>query len=149
MASAIEEDILIEAPVDVVWRAVTEPAQLARWFADDVELEPTPDCEGTLTFHYGERSLTYQVAVRAVEPERLFSYRWQHPRGATAAEGNSTLVEFTLSPEGGGTLLRVVETGVEEMDWPADQQYRYANEHSDGWVHYFGRLHDHLAGQPG
>src|SRR3954469_21102213 len=114
MASAIEQDILIEAPVDVVWRAVTEPAQITKWFADDVELEPTPDYEGTLTFHYGQRSQTYQVTVRAVEPERVFSYRWQPPRGTTAAEGNSTLVEFTLSPEGGSTLLRVVETGVEE-----------------------------------
>jgi uncharacterized protein YndB with AHSA1/START domain len=146
MAAMIEQDVLIEAPVEVVWRAVTEAGQLARWLAAEVEMEATPDYEGTMTFHYGERSQTYQITVRAVEPERMFSYRWMHPRGATAVEGNSTLVEFTLTPADGGTWLRVLETGVEEMGWPPDQKYRYADEHNDGWTHYFGRLHDHLAG---
>jgi uncharacterized protein YndB with AHSA1/START domain len=35
----IEQDILIAAPVDVVWRTVTEPDQVARWFADDADPE--------------------------------------------------------------------------------------------------------------
>ena len=34
----IEREILIEAPVEVVWRAITEPDQISQWFADRVEL---------------------------------------------------------------------------------------------------------------
>ncbi|MCW2890124.1 MAG: hypothetical protein JWL58_6986 [Streptosporangiaceae bacterium] len=44
-------------------------------------------------------------AVRGAE--RSFSYRWQHPPGVAAGEGNSLLVEFTLTCEGDGTRLRV------------------------------------------
>ena len=34
----IEREILIEAPVKVVWRTITEPDQMSQWFADKVEL---------------------------------------------------------------------------------------------------------------
>jgi len=34
----IERQILIEAPVKVVWRTITEPDQISQWFADKVEL---------------------------------------------------------------------------------------------------------------
>ena len=35
----IEREIVIDAPADVVWRTITEPEQIAQWFADRVELE--------------------------------------------------------------------------------------------------------------
>ena len=34
----IEREILIEAPPRVVWRTITEPAQMSLWFADRVDL---------------------------------------------------------------------------------------------------------------
>ena len=52
--------------------------------------------------------------VVAVEPPTRFAYRWapfKDPGGEEPVEGNSTLVEFTLQPEGDGTRLRVVESG--------------------------------------
>jgi uncharacterized protein YndB with AHSA1/START domain len=30
----IEREVLIEAPVEVVWRTITEPDQMSQWFAD-------------------------------------------------------------------------------------------------------------------
>jgi uncharacterized protein YndB with AHSA1/START domain len=36
---AIEREILIEAPADVIWRTITEPDHIARWFADRVQLD--------------------------------------------------------------------------------------------------------------
>ena len=35
----IERDIEIEAPVEVVWRTITEPEQISSWLSDVVELE--------------------------------------------------------------------------------------------------------------
>ena len=35
---AIEREVLIEAPVEVVWRTITDPGQMSQWFADRVEL---------------------------------------------------------------------------------------------------------------
>ena len=63
-------------------------------------------------------------------------------------QGNSTLVEFTLSPEGDGTRLRVVETGVEQLGWAAEQQQGFVEEHGSGWLTYLGRLSDLIARRP-
>jgi hypothetical protein len=75
------------------------------------------------------------------------SYRWQHPQGAPARVGNSLLVTFTLIPEGAGTRLRVVETGLEDMGWTRQEQDTYIAEHTHGWVTHLGKLRDHLAEQ--
>ena len=37
--------------------------------------------------------------------------------GVSPAEGNSVLVEFTLTAEGDGTRLRVVESGIQALEW--------------------------------
>jgi len=34
----VTREVLIEAPVEVVWRTITEPDQVSQWFADRVEL---------------------------------------------------------------------------------------------------------------
>jgi uncharacterized protein YndB with AHSA1/START domain len=61
------------------------------------------------------------------------------------------LVEFTLTPEGAErTRLRVVESGHELCDWPDAEKQRYADEHSEGWGDFLGRLVTLLAKrQPG
>jgi uncharacterized protein YndB with AHSA1/START domain len=84
---------------------------------------------------------TASLVVETVEPPRLFSFRWCHPDGEAPVPGNSVLVEFTLSPEGGErTRLRVSETGLQGIGWPAEQKASYAEEHRDGWAFFAGRL---------
>ena len=46
----IEREVEIEAPMDVVWRTITKPDQISRWFADRVELELKPGGRGYLAF---------------------------------------------------------------------------------------------------
>jgi uncharacterized protein YndB with AHSA1/START domain len=147
MAPTIEQEIVIDAPVDVVWRLLTDPAEVPRWFAQDVDVEPRAGYEGSVTFNENRGLQTIQVAVQAVEPPRAFTYRWQHPEGVAAAEGNSTLVEFTLFPEGDGTRLRVAETGVDRMDgWDAERRAAFADDHNEGWTLLIGRLRDRATG---
>ena len=50
LSDRIEREIRIDAPIDVVWSVVTEPAQITKWFSDSAELELAPGAEGTLTF---------------------------------------------------------------------------------------------------
>lgn len=47
---AIEREILIEAPIEVVWRTVTDADQLSQWFADRVELVVEPGARGFMEF---------------------------------------------------------------------------------------------------
>jgi len=133
---AIERDILVEAPADVVWRVVTEPEQMSQWFADRVDLVIEPGAHGYLGF--GDQG--GPVVVTAVEPPARFAFRWNYPPGEEPTAGNSQLVEFTLTPEGPErTRLRVTESGHERRDWPVAEQQRYADEHREGWGDFLGQ----------
>jgi uncharacterized protein YndB with AHSA1/START domain len=133
----IEREITIEAPVDVVWRTVTEPGQMSQWFADRVDLVIEPGAHGYMGF--GDQG--GPVVVEAVEPPTRFSFRWNHPRDEEPAAGNSMLVEFTLASEGPErTRLRVTESGHELRDWPEAEKRRYADDHQEGWGEFLDKL---------
>jgi uncharacterized protein YndB with AHSA1/START domain len=134
---AIQREVLIEAPVEVVWRTITEPDQMSLWFADRVELVVEPGAHGYMGF--GDQG--GPVVVESVEPPTRFSFRWNHPREEEPGVGNSMLVEFTLTPEGNErTRLRVAESGHELLDWPDAEKQRYADEHQEGWGEFLDRL---------
>jgi uncharacterized protein YndB with AHSA1/START domain len=134
---AIDRDILIEAPVEVVWHTITEPDQISQWFADEVDLVVEPGAHGYMTF--GDQG--GPVVVETVDPPTRFAFRWNHPRGEEPVAGNSQLVEFTLTPESDErTRLRVVESGHELRSWPEAEKQRYADEHQDGWGEFLDRL---------
>ncbi|MFY9929992.1 MAG: SRPBCC domain-containing protein [Streptosporangiaceae bacterium] len=134
---AIDRDILIEAPVEVVWHTITEPDQISQWFADQVDLVIEPGAHGYMKF--GDQG--GPVVVETVDPPTRFAFRWNHPRGEEPVAGNSQLVEFTLTPEGDErTRLRVVESGHELRAWPEATKQRYADEHQDGWGEFLDRL---------
>lgn len=131
----IEREIQIDAPPEVVWSAITEPEHVARWFGDAATLDARPGTEATFTW---DGDGTAHARVVTVEPPRVFAFRWmrwsiEHPAGAGLDESNSTLVEFTLAPEGEGTRLRVVESGFRALDVPEQTVLDYHGENSDGW----------------
>lgn len=132
----IEREIVIDAPVEVVWRTITEPDQITLWFADKVELEVKPGARGYMGF--GEPG--GPVMVETVDPPTRFSFRWNHPAGEEPTTRNSLLVEFTLVGEGEHTRLRVVESGLNPLPWPDVDKRRYAEEHNGGWGDFLDRL---------
>jgi uncharacterized protein YndB with AHSA1/START domain len=140
----IEREVVIEAPVEVVWRTITEPDQMSLWFADRVDLVVEPGARGYMQF--GDQG--GPVVVETVDPPTRFSFRWNYPRGEEPVAGNSMLVEFTLIPEGDErTHLRVVESGHELLAWPETDKQRYADEHREGWAEYLDRLAGVLTGR--
>ena len=138
----IEREILIDAPVEVVWRVVTEPDQMDRWFSEKAEFDPRPGAEGRIRM---SARTTYNIEVEAVEPNRRFAFRWVHPDGAKADESNSLLVEFTFHAQAGGTRLRVVESGLDTVDWSDDAKRDYFEGHTSGWPRLLSRLRDLIA----
>jgi len=137
--SQIEREILIEAPIDVVWRVVTEPDHIKQWFSEEAELDPREGGNGRLAFGEGQ---TFYLQIEAFEAPRRFAFRWVHPEGTKARPDNSMLVEFTLQPEAGNTRLRVVESGFDKIDWADEKKVKYLADHSRGWEFFLGRLRD-------
>jgi uncharacterized protein YndB with AHSA1/START domain len=142
----VERDVVIEAPIDVVWRTITEPDEIAKWFADRVELDLVPGGQGYMGFGEDQGG---PVVVETVDPPKLFSFRWNHPDGAQPVQANSWLVEFSLTSRGAeSTHLHVVETGDDVLAWPETEKARYAEEHDGGWAKFLDRLAGLFSGHP-
>lgn len=140
----VEREILIDAPIEVVWEVITEPAHVSGWFGEFAEIDLRPG--GRITHAWKEeRGLTEERGiVEKVEPPHCFSYRWIRGAEAEARDDNSTLVEFTLTVDGEGTGLRVVETGFSKLDWPEDERREDAESHREGWEHELGELREYV-----
>ena len=137
----IERETVIAAPVERVWALLTEAEHVGRWFCDDgAEIDLKRG--GTMVLRWAEHGVG-RARIVDLDPPRRFSYRWAAIRehwGEEPDESNSTLVEFTLSAEGDGTRLRVVDSGFEELDG-TDEQRRGAFEgNSEGWQIQLGNV---------
>jgi uncharacterized protein YndB with AHSA1/START domain len=139
----VERETLIDAPLEVVWGVVTEPAQITRWFTAAAELDLRPGGHGVLSW---ENHGPVHLRVERVERPHLFSFRWMYPEGSEPQEGNSMLVEFTLSDEDGKTRLRVVESGLAAVDWADGEKANYLDSHTRGWERHLGSLDAYMAG---
>jgi uncharacterized protein YndB with AHSA1/START domain len=143
----IEREVRIDASPETVYEVITSPAHLTEWWPDEAVVEATPGATGELVFGdrtSGDAHVPRLTVVDAV-PSRLFSFRWTHPEGEEAREGNSLLVTFELAPSGDGTLLRMTETGFREMGWEAAVLEATYRDHDGGWGFYMPRLVDYAA----
>ena len=98
----VRREIVLPADRGSVWRALTDPAHLGRWFANDVELDPRPGGRGVFRWANGEER---HALVERVEDERELSFEWADPDG-----GEPTTVTFTLDDAADGTRVTVVES---------------------------------------
>jgi uncharacterized protein YndB with AHSA1/START domain len=72
--------------------------------------------------------------MEKVDPPKYLAYRWNSAfPGEELREDNSTLVEFTLTPEAGGTRLRVVESGFAALPTSEENRRNVIKDHTAGW----------------
>src|SRR5438093_5595569 len=97
MHDRIERELLVPAPVDDVWPAVSEPGELSEWFGAEVELDVRPGGRGTFRWPDGtERG----AVVEEVDAPRRLAFRWlpfeRSTDGTHAVK--QTRVEIELEP---------------------------------------------------
>jgi uncharacterized protein YndB with AHSA1/START domain len=133
--ASIEREIHIDAPPEVVFDVVSQPAHIREWWGAESDVAPTAGATGELAWARGDNPRDHVTPVTVVvsEPPRTFSFRWTHPVGEVAVEGNSNLVTFELVPSGTGTLLRLTETGFRERGWEIAELERTYLDHTSGW----------------
>ncbi len=108
----IEKQIHINAPVERVWRALTDHHEFGQWFGVKIE---APFVAGQASTGHmtipGYEQVKWEAIVQEVDSERfLFAYTW-HPYAVETGRDYSqelpTRVEFRLQPSGRGTSLTV------------------------------------------
>lgn len=105
----VEVEIEVDAPVEAVWKALTDAQELANWFPLAARVKPGKG--GSIWLSWGP----------PVEGEGRIE-QWDPPRRLgwveTAFKEKSLAVDFHLEARGGRTLLRLVHSGFERgADW--------------------------------
>ncbi|MFJ8882897.1 SRPBCC domain-containing protein [Streptomyces sp. NPDC102402] len=127
----IERETLIAASPERVWSLVTQPGF---WVAEEASLTGTVAEEGATTVAKNAEYGDFPVYVEKVEPVTYVAYRWASAfPGEGLAGGNSTLVEFTLTPEGDSTRLRVVESGFAALAGSEELRAKAHEDNTGGW----------------
>ncbi|MBC3386887.1 SRPBCC family protein [Pseudomonas sp. SWRI12] len=132
----IERKILLKAPRSQVWRALANAEAFGQWFGVALEgkrFVAGERTQGQITYP-GYEHLIWDVAVERVEPERVFSFRW-HPYAVEPqvdySKESETRVLFELEDMDGGTLLKVVESGFNNI--PEARRLKAFRMDSRGW----------------
>lgn len=144
MRDTIEREITINAAIETVWRVVTQPEHITKWFGAKTEMDLQAGGEGTFTWDFGQAPFK----IVKVEQPHHFAYRWVAPDNKKANEANAILVEFNLSEEGEHTKLQIVEGGWNELDWANEDKTVYADGHEQGWTDFLSKIQAYAEGLP-
>jgi uncharacterized protein YndB with AHSA1/START domain len=101
-------EVVLPAPRDEVWRALTSLELLAAWFGEVVEMDPRT---GGAVFVREPDGSTRRGLVERVETGRALVFRWRRLAGAgrSLEVGQASRVAFELEDEGSSTRLTVTE----------------------------------------
>jgi len=92
-----------------VWKAITDPTELAMWFGDEAELDLRVGGEGAMTW---EKHGRYEMRIEELEPPRRIVWSWVGKGGVAFDDAETTRVEWELTErEHGGTTLYLRESG--------------------------------------
>jgi uncharacterized protein YndB with AHSA1/START domain len=154
----IEKKILLRAPRQRIWRALTDAAEFGSWFGArfDGPFTPGAHLRGVIVptgvdaevaqaqQPYADKP--FEITVEQVEPERLFSFRW-HPYAVEPDVDYSaeptTLIVFTLEEAPGGILLTVTESGFDSI--PLERRAKALEANEQGWGMQLKLIEKYLA----
>ncbi len=139
----IEKEIVLNAPLARVWRALADPTEFGTWFGIRLTGEFTEGASlhGQIT-NPGCEHMECTLQIVSVKPEHLFAYRWAPCPEKETAE-ITTLVEFTLEQHDQGTKVTVVESGFDQL--PADKRSETFLRNEGGWTQQLKNIEDYVA----
>lgn len=133
----IERSIVINAPRERVWRALSNAEEFGAWFGVNLagqQFQPGQRARGNFT-HCGYTDSLFDATIERIEPMELMSWHW-HPHAVDPAVDYSdeppTLVTLTLrDAPGNAVLLTVVESGFDRV--PPQRRRQAFEMNGAGW----------------
>lgn len=157
----IVRKILLRAPRERVWNAVSDSRQFGTWFGAEFNgtFVPGKSVNGKIVGTKMDAEVAarqkshsdrvFEFAIDRIEPQRLFSYRW-HPYavepGIDYSKEPMTLVVFELEDAPGGTMLTVTESGFDRI--PSERRAKAFERNGEGWTMQMTLIEKYLAAHP-
>jgi uncharacterized protein YndB with AHSA1/START domain len=135
MSDKIEKSIEINAPVERVWRALTDHQAFGEWFRVKIDQPFVPGQPQTGHMTYpGYEHFPWNAETVALEEPTRFAFTW-HPyaveEGVDYSGETPTLVEFRLEPTASGTRVTVTESGFDKI--PEHRREEALRSNTGGW----------------
>jgi len=157
----IEKQIMLRAPLDRVWRAISDAAEFGTWFGVEFDgqfapgasvsgrIVPTKVDDRVAKMQEPHSGMACDVKIERIEPMRLFSFRW-HPyaveHDADYSNEPTTLVQFELEKVPEGTRLTITESGFDRIPLARRAEAFASNE--EGWTIQTTLIEKYLARTP-
>jgi uncharacterized protein YndB with AHSA1/START domain len=137
----VERSIWIAAPRERVWRAITDPKQLDKWYATQFKWEiPALHVGAKVTFYNSDTDILH-ATIEVLDPLREWRLRWD-----PVEQGVVLVTTFLLEEENGGTWATITETGYESL--PEDQRQQWVDSITSGYTMSMENLKAHVEGRP-
>jgi uncharacterized protein YndB with AHSA1/START domain len=118
----------VAASADTVFDFFTDPEKIVRWMGTEATLDPRPG--GVCRVNPSGHAAVLGEFVEVDRPRRV-SFTWGWEQALFATPPQSTLVEVSLTPDGGETVVRVAHRRLR----PEALAF-----HRAGWQHFLPRL---------
>jgi uncharacterized protein YndB with AHSA1/START domain len=147
MADRIEKTVDLKAPIDRVWRALTDHEEFGAWFRVKLN-EPFAVGQvttGRITLE-GYEHMLWRSTVERMDAPHVFAFTWPHADDPTSPESIDAApvlrVEFRLEELPHGTRLTIVESGFDAL--PADSRTTIMRRNEDGWAQQVSNIKAHV-----
>jgi uncharacterized protein YndB with AHSA1/START domain len=146
MTDHIEKTIVLKAPIERVWRALTDHTEFGEWFRVrlDGPFIPGQQSRGHITYP-GFEHVVWQATIKTMDHPTLFAFTW-HPYAIDPAVDYTkeppTLVTFQLEPVPAGTRLTITESGFDAL--PPDRKPIALRMNDGGWSTQLENIRTHV-----
>ncbi len=120
------------APVERVWKAITDRDQMKEWYFNLAEFKPEVGFEFEFTGGSEEKTYLHKCRITTVIPNKKLAYTWRYQD----YPGNSE-VTFELFDEDGKTRVKLTHEGLETF--PQDNKDFAKTSFSEGWNYIIGK----------
>ncbi|MEO7323982.1 MAG: SRPBCC family protein [Dokdonella sp.] len=154
----IEKKVLLNAPQERVWQAISDSAEFGSWFgvafdAPFVEgarltgkIVPTTVDAEVAAMQKPHEGMLFDFVVERIEPMQRISFRW-HPfaiePGVDYSNEPMTLIVFDLEAVSDGTRLTITESGFDRI--PLARRAKAFAANAGGWQMQMTLISKYLA----
>ena len=147
LTDRIEKNILLHAPLERVWRAISDSSEFGSWFGMRFEgpfapgarmtgiIVPTTADAEVAEKQKKYEGMKFEFTIERIEPPRLLSFRW-HPGAVDPKVDYSveptTLVVFELEQVTEGVMLTLTESGFDQV--PLARRAKAFADNDGGWT---------------